>query len=112
MNKQAMKAHLIDNIIVAMSYHSDNGLLQILERVLTEELANVTVDIITTLPVEMKDSINEQNRYIMQLFLYKKKKLTNGTKYNYLNAIKKLLLLIDKPLTEMDESDIYHYLNW
>lgn len=112
MNRQAMKAHLIDNIIVAMSYHFDNGLLQVLERVLTEELANVTVDLITTLPAEMKDSINEQNRYIIQLFLYKKKKLTNGTKYNYLSAIKKLLLLVDKPLTEMDESDIYRYLNW
>ena len=37
MNKQATKAHLIDNIIVAMSYHSDNGLLQILNATMSRE---------------------------------------------------------------------------
>ena len=69
-------------------------------------------DRINTLPMEMKDSIDNQNGYILQLFLYKKKKLQDGTKYGYVSAIKRLVTMVYKPLTDMEESDIYYYLDW
>ena len=56
--------------------------------------------------------LDEQNKYIIQLFLIKKEELKEETKYNYLNAIKKLLTQIDKPLTEMTDIDIKQYLRW
>ena len=47
-----------------------------------------------TLPMEMKDSIDQQNEYIIKLFLYKKKKLSEGTKYGYMSAVKRLITLL------------------
>ena len=49
---------------------------------------------------------------MIQLFLIKKEELKEETKYNYLNAIKKLLTQIDKPLVEMTDIDIKQYLRW
>lgn len=59
-----------------------------------------------------KDSVDQQNEYIIKLFLYKKKKLREGTKYGYMASIKRLITVLDKPLVQMDEHDIFYYLNW
>lgn len=111
-NNQTAKKHLIDNVLVAMAQYLTAEVLQILERVLAEELVKVVMEEITTLPAEVKDSVDDQNKYIIQLFLYKKKKLKEGTKYNYLNSIKRLITLIYKPLNQIDEIDIYRFLDW
>ena len=111
-NSQTAKAHLIDNVLVEMSQYISSEILQILERALAEELVKVALEEITTLPMELKDSVDEQNSYIIQLFLYKKKKLKGGTKYNYLNSVKRLITLIYKPLNQIDEIDIYRFLDW
>ena len=111
-NSQSVKAQIIDNVLVAMTYYLSSDVLEMLERVLTRNLVDVVVERINTLPMEMKDSIDNQNGYILQLFLYKKKKLADGTKYGYISAIKRLVTLVYKPLTNMEESDIYYYLDW
>lgn len=111
-NSQSVKAQIIDNVLVAMTYYLSSDVLEMLERVLTRNLVDVVVDRINTLPMEMKDSIDNQNGYILQLFLYKKKKLADGTKYGYISAVKRLVTLVYKPLTNMEESDIYYYLDW
>lgn len=109
---QSVKAQIINNVIVSMTYYLNPDVLEMLERVLAKNLVDVVIERINTLPMEMKDSIDSQNGYILQLFLYKKKKLQDGTKYGYVNAIKRLVTLVYKPLTDMEESDIYYYLDW
>lgn len=111
-NNQTAKKHLIDNVLVAMAQYLTAEVLQILERVLAEELVKVVMEEITTLPAEVKDSVDDQNKYIIQLFLYKKGRLKDGTKYNYLNSVKRLITLIYKPLNQIDEIDIYRFLDW
>lgn len=112
MGSQTMKAHIIDNVIVTMSRYIDEEALRLLERALSEELVKVTVEEITTLPANIKSSIDEQNAYILQLFIYKKKNLATATKYAYLNTVKRLITVVYKPLTLMEEIDVYHYLDW
>lgn len=109
---QSVKAQIINNVIVSMTYYLNPDVLEMLERVLAKNLVDVVIERINTLPMEMKDSIDNQNGYILQLFLYKKKKLQDGTKYGYVSAIKRLVTLVYKPLTDMEESDIYYYLDW
>lgn len=109
---QSVKAQIINNVIVSMTYYLNPDVLEMLERVLAKNLVDVVIERINTLPMEMKDSIDSQNGYILQLFLYKKKKLQDGTKYGYVSAIKRLVNLVYKPLTDMEESDIYYYLDW
>lgn len=108
---QSVKAQIINNVIVSMTYYLNPDVLEMLERVLTRNLVDVVIERINTLPMEMKDSIDNQNGYILQLFLYKKKKLADGTKYGYISAVKRLVTLVYKPLTNMEESDIYYYLD-
>lgn len=108
---QSVKAQIINNVIVSMTYYLNPDVLEMLERVLAKNLVDVAIERINTLPMEMKDSIDNQNGYILQLFLYKKKKLQDGTKYGYVSAIKRLVTLVYKPLTDMEESDIYYYLD-
>lgn len=107
-----IKSQVINDVIVAMTMYISSEALQILEKVITKELVNVSIEKMNTLPMEMKDSIDQQNEYIIKLFLYKKKKLSEGTKYGYMSAVKRLITLLYKPLTQMDEQDIFYYLDW
>lgn len=111
-DSQSIKAQIINNVIVSMTYYLNADVLEMLERVLSKNLVDVVVERINTLPIEMKDSIDSQNGYIMQLFIYKKKKLAKGTMYGYISSIKRLVTLVYKPLTDMEESDIFYYLDW
>lgn len=112
MNTQTIKSTMRDAILVAMAQYLDKAVLQILSTVIEEQFVRVNMEEITTLPAEVNRSIDEQNKYIVQLFLIKKEALREETKYNYLNAIKKLLTQVDKPLTEMTDIDISYYLRW
>lgn len=109
---ESIKNQVINDVIVAMSYTLSAEILQILEKVMIDKLVNVTMEKMNTLPVEIKDSVDEQNRYVIQLFLYKKKKLAKGTKEGYVSAVTKLVTLLYKPLVQMDEQDIFYYLDW
>ena len=106
MSTQMIKSQMRDAILVTMAQYLDKAVLQILSNAIEEQLVRVNVEEITTLPAEVNNSIDEQNKYVIQLFLIKKEELKEETKYNYLNAIKKLLTQIDKPLVEMISSSI------
>ena len=112
MNGQSVKNDLLNNVIIKMTHVLTQDALQMLEQVMTQEFINVNMERISTLPVERRDSVDEKNRYILQLFLYKKKGLAEGTKYGYIAAVRRLVTLIYKPLTDIDKMDIAYYLNW
>lgn len=111
MNTQTIKARIINDIIVAMATHIDQMTLQILHQVLVKEFVNVNMEEITTLPVEYQNDTDQRNKYIIQLFIAKKK-IKDNTKATYLGAVKRLITLIDKPLDKIEESDISYYLSW
>ena len=112
MTNENVKTQVINDVIVAMSAYIAADLIQILERVIVDKTIDVVMERINTLPAEIKDSVDQQNEYIIKLFLYKKKKLREGTKYGYMASIKRLITVLDKPLVQMDEHDIFYYLNW
>ena len=112
MTNENVKTQVINDVIVAMSAYIAADLIQILERVIVDKTIDVVMERINTLPAEIKNSVDQQNEYIIKLFLYKKKKLREGTKYGYMASIKRLITVLDKPLVQMDEHDIFYYLNW
>lgn len=111
MNGQTVKAQVINNIIVAMAGHVAKEVLDILHQVIVKEFVNVNMEEITTLPAEYQNDTDQKNKYIIQLFIVKKK-IKDNTKEAYLSAIKRLITLIDKPLDRIEESDISYYLSW
>jgi site-specific recombinase XerD len=113
MNTQTAKTEVMNNIIVAMSYVLNQNLLEVLEKVITEEFVKVNIEEITTLPAAYVDEVDEKNEYIIRLFIIKKKKLARGTMENYLRAVKRLITVIEnKSLDQIDENDIDWYLQW
>lgn len=112
MSTQAVKAEIINNVMVAMSYYiQQQTVLMMLEQVMQQELVRVNMEEITTLPAERKDSIAERNKYLIQLFMIKKRNLKRGTLEGYLGAIKRLMTVIsNKSLDQVDETDIEWYL--
>jgi site-specific recombinase XerD len=111
MNGQTVKAQVINNIIVAMAGHVAKEVLDILHQVIVKELVNVNMEEITTLPAEYQNDTDQRNKYIIQLFIVKKR-IKDNTKEAHLSAVKRLITLIDKPLDKIEESDISYYLSW
>lgn len=111
-NEKNVKANVINNIILQMSNYVDNDTIDILHKVIEEQLVFVNMEEITTLPATVKMSEEEQNKYFLNLMLIKKKNLAKETKQQYRDAITRLITVIEKPLTEMDEIDIDYYLRW
>ena len=109
--KPTVKRGIINNVLVVMSVYISSENLQILEMVLNDELLKVKMEEITTLPITYHNETDQRNQYIIQLFLIKKH-LKEKTKESYLNAVKRLIILINKPLSDMDESDVAYYLHW
>lgn len=105
------KKEFLNNVIVKMAEHVSKEILAILEQVITAELVRVNVEEITTLPAEWHSDKDQENRRILELFVFKKK-IKDNTKAAYLASVKRLVTLIDKPLTQIDESDITYYLMW
>lgn len=107
-----MKNEIINNILVAMScYISDADVLKILENVLANELVNIRLEKITSLPAEWKNDADKRNAYLIQLFMIKKRGLATETMEGYLRSVKRLMLLIGKPLDQVDPLDIEWYLS-
>ena len=107
-----IKTEIINNIIFTMSDYLDNTTLDILQKVIREQLVAVNMEEITTLPAELQASVEEQNRYYISLMLIKKRNLADETKKQYRDAILRLVSIREKPLNKMDENDIDVYLAW
>lgn len=105
------KKEFLNNIIIQMAACVDRDILQVLEQTITAQLVRVSMEGISTLPQLYEDDADQINKQIIQLFIYKKR-IKNETKEHYLRAIKRLIVLIHKPLTFMDEPDIAYYLHW
>lgn len=112
MNNQVIKAEIANNILVAMSQHLETTELDMLKVVIYNEFVRVNMEEISTMPVEWKNTTMQRNQYIIQLFMIKKKNLKSNTLGAYLNAVKRLIVLIDKSLDQMDDTDIDYYLTW
>lgn len=111
MSNQTIKAEVANNILVAMSCYVGAEAMDILERIIGNEFVRVNMEEISTLPVAWKNSTAQRNQYIIQLFMIKKKNLKESTMDAYLRAVKRLILQIDKPLDQMDDTDIDFYLS-
>lgn len=107
-----IKTEIINNIIFTMSDYLDNTTLDILQKVIREQLVAVNMEEITTLPAELQTSTEEQNRYYISLMMIKKRNLAKETKQQYRDAIMRLITVIEKPLNKVDENDIDVYLAW
>lgn len=110
MNNQTIKAEVANNILVAMSCYVGTEAMDILERIIGNEFVRVNMEEISTLPVEWKNTTSQRNQYIIQLFMIKKKNLKKSTMTAYLSSVKRLITQIDKPLDQMDDTDIDYYL--
>ena len=109
---QAINSKVRDNILLAMSPYLDAVVMDTLQRAIEEQFVNLVMKELETLPATIDRSTDEQNKYIIQLFLLKKKNLAEKTKEAYLNAVKHLITQVDKPLTEINDLDISYYLRW
>lgn len=107
-----IKSKMRDDIIVQMQQYLDNNTLQILDSVLVDLFEEVDMQRRETLPAEVRNSIDEKNKYIIQLFIYKKSNLSPKTITAYLEAVKMLLTYTDKELTEVNDIDITGFLKW
>lgn len=107
-----VKSNVIDNIMLQMSVYIEKATLDILQRVLEEQFVFLNVEEITTLPATVDKSVEEQNRYLTDLFRLKKRNLTEKTVEQYMRAVNSLIAVLDKPLTKIDEVDIDYYLRW
>ena len=75
-----IKSDIINNVTVTMSvYIQDREALDVLELVLANELMKVNVEEITTLPAEVKSSVDQRNAYLVQLFMIQKRHLKKRT---------------------------------
>ena len=107
-----VKSKVINNIMLQMSVYIEKATLDILQRVLEEQFVFLNVEEITTLPATVDKSVEEQNRYLTDLFKLKKRNLTEKTVEQYMRAVNSLIAVLDKPLTKIDEVDIDYYLRW
>lgn len=113
MGTQSVKTEIANNIIVAMSYLMSREMIEMLQKAIMEEFVKVNMERISTLPVKYENDVDERNKYIIQLFIIKKKNLAKGTMGNYLQSIKRLITVIpNKTLEQIDENDIDWYLRW
>lgn len=105
------KKDLLNNIIVQMAGYVDKSTLQVLEHTIINEMVDFNINPIETLPKLYDHDINQKNKYILDLFEWKRR-INDNTKEQYLLAVKELLSLIHKPLPDISDTDIYYYLHW
>lgn len=107
-----VKSNVINNIMLQMSVYMDAAMLDILQKVVEEQLVFVNMEEISTLPATIDKSTEEQNKYLIDLMQLKKKNLSHKSLEQYTRAIKGLIAVIDKPLTKIDEVDIDYYMRY
>lgn len=102
-----IKEQVKSNIVMAMRIHLDSVTMDILESVLVKEFCAVDFVEMETLPATMTD-INE---YIIQLYIDKRtNKIKDSTIQYYINTVRQLIEMVNKPLIKMDQNDIELYL--
>lgn len=112
MNNANVKSNVINNIMLAMSEYLERTVLDVLQKVIEEQFVFLNMEQITTLPATVEKTADEQNKYLLDLMMIKKRNLAEGTKQQYKDCVKRLTGVIDKPLIKMDEVDIDYYLRW
>lgn len=102
-----VKEKVKNNVMLKMKFYLDSVAMDILSNVLIQELSIVEVVETETLPATADDT----NEYIIELFrLQKNNRLSEKTIKYYVDTIHKLINVIHKPLTKMDQTDIERYL--
>ena len=98
---------LKNDILIGMRLYLDANTMNILEAVIIQAVQGIDVVELDTLPA----TVDNTNQYILNLFMVRKApKLSEKTVGFYLSTVRELITLIDKPLTQMTESDIEYYL--
>ncbi len=101
------KEMLLNNILVAMRVVIDDTSLQMLQQVITREFQRVEIVERETLPATVENT----NDYIIDLFMARKApKLSVNTVEQYINAVKSLIDIVQKPLLQMNTMDIDYFL--
>ena len=113
MATQGIKSEIINNILVTMScYIAQQTVLAALEQAIHNEFVRVNIEEITTLPSTWHNEASERNKYLIQLFIIKKRNLGRATMEGYLAAVKRLVLALNnKPLDQVSTTDIEWYLS-
>lgn len=104
-----IKEQVKSNIIMAMRVYLEPATMDILESILVKEFCAVDFVEMETLPATMTD-INE---YIIQLYIDKRtNKIAQSTIEYYINTVRQLIDVVNKPLIKMDQNDIEYYLRY
>lgn len=101
------KERVRNDILVGMKLHLDACTMAILDAVIVKAVQNVEITDIDNLPATADDT----NQYIINLFDAKKApKLSPKTVEYYKSTLNEFMMLINKPLNKVGESDIEYYL--
>lgn len=105
-----LKSKVRDSVLVKMERNLNKEQMDILTAILEDEFVLINMEAISTLPAVIDKSVEEKNRYLINLFLLKKKNLADNTLQQYINAVSRLVAAVDKALTEIDDMDVEYYL--
>ena len=101
------KEKLKNDILVGMRIYLEATTMAILEAVIVKAVQNIEVVELETLPA----TVDNTNQYIMDLFMTKKApKLSKKTVTYYTDTVKEFMVLVNKPLNRVSESDVEYYL--
>lgn len=101
------KEQVINDVLISMRVHLTAQMMTILQEVLIQAMYGVEV-VEEQTALATRDMTNE---YIIELFQTKKApKLAESTAEQYLRHINALLDVVQKPLTQIKESDIEYFL--
>ncbi|MDE6052448.1 MAG: tyrosine-type recombinase/integrase [Lachnospiraceae bacterium] len=101
------KEKVRNDILVGMQMHLDACTMAILDAIIVKAVQNVEMTEVTTLPAMVDDT----NQYVLNLFDVKKApKLSPMTVEFYKSTINEFMVLVNKPLNKVTESDIEYYL--
>lgn len=101
------KEQLVNDVLIAMRVHLTAQTMMILQDVLVQALYGVDI-VEEQTALATRDMTNE---YIMELFRTKKApKLSEKTAEQYIRHINALLDVVQKPLTQIKESDVEYFL--
>lgn len=98
---------LKNDILIGMRIYLDSNTMNILESVIVRSLQGIDIVELETVPA----TIDNTNEYILNLFMVRKApKLSKETVNFYMGTMHEFLALIEKPLTQISETDIEYFL--
>lgn len=106
------KERIANDIIAQLKYEGklDDKQLELLSSTLDNTLGKYNVEAEKT----SQDEIMQENQEILEMFIAAKRieARSPSTLYNYQNEVQKLCVLINKPIREMDTTDIRRYMDY